>query len=187
MQTRSKTLRPDIRITWYLFLCVAVVFGFVFHEAAHWLTGELLGNDMQMSIGKAWPVEGRYLAPVHGPIISAAGPIFTILVAAFGMFAAIGHRALWGYALVYSSFMFRALAFGVSFLNPNDEARISLYLGLPWFVLPAFVTAGLLYMTLATSRALGIKWRTNVAGYFTISAMVTALIILDGQFPSAGV
>ncbi|MCF6293195.1 MAG: hypothetical protein L3J04_07375 [Robiginitomaculum sp.] len=182
----SKTSPAKVGIIWYLFLGLVVVLGFLFHEAAHWLAGEALGNEMAMSIGRAWPIDGNYLLPIHAPVISFAGPIFTILVALLGMYVAIRYSALWGYALVFSSFMFRALAFLVSINNPNDEARISLYFGLPWFVLPAIVALGLLWITIKTSRSLQIGWRTNVLAYVVVSAVVTVLIMADGQLPGIG-
>ena len=182
----SKASPAKVGIIWYPFLGLVVVLGFLFHEVAHWLVGELLGNDMKMSIGRAWPVEGSYLLPIHAPIISSAGPILTILVALLGMYVAIRYSALWGYALVFSSFMFRALAFLVSINNLNDEARISVYFGLPWFILPAIVALGLLWVTIITSRSLQIGWRTNVFSYVVVSAVVTILVMADGQLPTIG-
>ncbi len=178
--------KAQVGIAWYFFLLITVVLGFLLHEGAHWLAGEALGYDMKMTIGKAWPVGGSYRAPVHYQIIGMAGPIFTILVAILGLFAALRYDAIWGYALIFSSFLMRLLAFGVSFSSLNDEARISVYLGLAWYVLPMIVVGGLFWMTVVASRALHIGWRTNVVSYLVVSAVITALVMFDGQLPSLG-
>ena len=169
-----------IGLGWYAVLVVAMIAGFFLHEVAHWLTGEALGYDMGMSIGRAWPT-GETPGPAHAQLISAAGPMFTILVAIAGALIALLGRQVWGYALVFSSMMMRFAAFVVSFMNLNDEARISEYLGLNWWVLPAIVVGILLAMTVWVSRKLGIGWRTNVLAYVVSSLIITSIVFLDGQ------
>ena len=79
----------------------------------------------------------------------------------------------------FFAFFTRFLAFGISFTNPNDEARTSLDLGLPMWVLPLIASSILFAMTVLGSRTLRVGWRTNGLLYLAASAIVAAIVFAD--------
>lgn len=166
--------------SYYAVLLLAVLFSFVAHELAHWGAGEALGLDMTMSLNRAY-VAGGAASPRDALIIGLAGPIFTIvqaLVAAVFLW----RGAVLAYAFVFAAFMMRLSATFVSFALPNDEMRASVALGLGAWTLPALVTLGLLALTIAASRRLGIGWRTNLLSYMVTSLATAAIVFSDRLF-----
>lgn len=182
-QGRERTAPATAGWRWSLLLAGVTLAGFVLHEAAHWLAGSLLGYDMRMSLGRAWPAQGAFGSVGDETVVSAAGPTFTVVVAVVGTCIALVGKQVWAYTLVFSAVFMRAVAFGVSLFNPNDEARISVTLGWPWWVLPAFVVGLLLMLAVVDSRALRIGWKTHLVAYATGSVVIAAIILLDGQMP----
>ena len=84
-------------------------------------------------------------------MISAAGPLFTI-IQAFVFYAVIKKTGnpQW-YPFLLTPFIMRLLAMGISFFNANDEARISEWAGLGLFTIPLLVCM-LLFFTLLAIR-----------------------------------
>jgi len=144
---------PRTGLIWYSILFVLLPIGFFFHEVAHYLAGIAYGEQMRMSLNSAWAVDGGFVSEWAEQVVSAAGPLFTIGVALAGTYWALKRNSILGYALVYSSFLIRLAAFAVSVIQLNDEARISVYFGWPWFVLPFFVNLGLFALTAYTRLA----------------------------------
>lgn len=112
-------------------LFVVGIATFLVHEAAHGLAGVALGHDMVVTLNSVRPT-----GPVgvrDEVLITAAGPLVTVAQALLGWWWVRHSRAAWGFALVYSACFMRVLAAGISVVQPNDEAKISLLLGLgPW-------------------------------------------------------
>jgi hypothetical protein len=98
----------------------------------------------------------------HGTLISAAGPLFTILQAiVIYLFLRRKNRPML-YPFLLVPFIMRLFASLISFRNPNDEARVSASLGMPMWVLPAIVTGFLLCLVWDISRRNGytLKFQT---------------------------
>ena len=125
-------------------LIVAIgILSFVVHEFFHWLAGTLLGYDMFVSINKAGLASGSYAHGWHNQLVSAAGPAITIALAVASYALLQRHRSPLLFSVVFFSTLMRAMAAVVSIGTPNDEARISLWLGIGKFTLPLLVVAGL--------------------------------------------
>ena len=171
---------PVIRLGWYGVLFAVTILGFILHEGAHWLMGEALGHDMMMSLNRAWAVGESNPTEMDAMLIALAGPVLSIGIAIIGYLMVVRYTSVLGYALLLSVFAMRTLAFGMSYFNPNDEAKVSLFLGLPWFVLPGLVCAVLLALVVLAVRQLGLGWKTHLMCYITLSIAFTVVIFADG-------
>lgn len=170
--------------TFYLLLFVAVPATFIIHEFAHWMTGELLGYSMMMSLNAVSPAEGVYRSAIDAMIVSAAGPLITILqaVIAYLLIRRSGRSVF--YPFLFVALFMRAAAMLVSIANPNDEARISMMLGIGTWTLPALVIAGLFVLTWMASRTLRLHWSVNVYSYIVASIGVTGVVYLNAVLTS---
>ena len=150
---------------------------FIIHEFFHWLAGTLLGYPMRITPNQVAPLTA--MLPAHQTVMSAAGPIATYIQAAVG-YALVRKRAsLIGFAMVYMAFFMRLLAMGVSFFNPNDEARISQDLGLGLWALPALAVGILFILVYSSSRRLRITAREQLICYAVASIVVTGFVGAD--------
>lgn len=64
-----------------IYSLLAVVFTIMIHEFTHWTMGELLGYKMRMTLNTVFPIAGKYNKDWHYPLISAVGPLITLLQA----------------------------------------------------------------------------------------------------------
>ena len=142
--------RLDFR--YVLVTALSVLATFLLHEYAHWLVGELLGNDMRMRLNVAYPVAGNYLQPWHATVISAAGPIITILQALLVFILLQKRSTHLLFPFLLTPLVMRFLAMVMNVINPNDEGRISESLGLGLFTLPLIVCGVLFVLVYRASR-----------------------------------
>jgi hypothetical protein len=160
----------------------AAIFTWGIHEAAHYFMGRALGYDMWITFNQVGLVEGDYDSLLHRNLVSIAGPVVTAIQAVLAWWFIRKSNALWAYALVFLTVWTRALAMVISLMgDPNDEARISLSLGLPIWVLPSISVAFMLVFTMLSSRSLRAGWKGNLVAYVGAS-LVTALIVYSDQF-----
>lgn len=150
---------------------------FLVHEFSHWLAGVALGYDMVATpnhVGSTGP-----MGPGHQALVSIAGPVVTIAQGLLGFWLVRHRRSLPGFALLYMAFFMRAVATGVSLFHPNDEARVSLYLGLGPWTLPLLVVAGLLVLVVSASWHLKLRLLDQFLCYLVASVVVSLIVGLD--------
>jgi hypothetical protein len=167
----------------YAMLTAVTLACFPLHELAHWAMGEALGYDMAMSLNRTAPVVGVEPSIRDSALISAAGPLFTILVAALGFWWVRARDSRLAYTVVFAAWFERLAATFVSLFNPNDEARISLALGLGQWTLPLLVVIGLQALLWQANRRLNIGWKTNLALYLLSSVLVAVVVFGDAASP----
>ena len=166
----------------YVFItATAVFFSFFFHELAHWAAGELLGNKMGMSLNSTYPISGIYLKKWNENFVDAAGPLFTILQAVIFYLIINKTSSRYSYPFLLMAFIERFLAMALTFINLNDEARISNSLGLGLFTLPLIVNAFLFFLCYKTSKKHNYGFKFNA---ITIAWMVLffSILILSDQY-----
>lgn len=179
MQAESNGVAFRPSGVFWLWVLPAVALTWAVHELAHYQMGRWLGYEMWLSMNQAGSVDGKYATQAHGIMITMAGPLVTYGQAALALGWVLQRKSALAYVFLYVACFMRVVAFGVSFMNPNDEARASLDLGLPMWVLPALAVALLLGMTILGSRALKVGWRTNVLLYLLASLLVSAIVLGD--------
>lgn len=150
---------------------------FVVHEFFHWLAGTLLGYPMRITPNQVGPLSA--MLPVHHTVMTAAGPIATYIQAAVGYALVTQRASLVGFAMVYMAFFMRLVAMGVSVFNPNDEARISLDLGLGLWTLPSLAVGTLFLLVYSCSRRMRISTREQLICYAIASVVVTMFVGAD--------
>ncbi|MEM7049094.1 MAG: hypothetical protein AAF604_05520 [Acidobacteriota bacterium] len=150
---------------------------FVVHELAHWITGVALGYDMVATLNSVWSTET--VAPSDQLLVTASGPLLTILQGVIGYRLVANRGSRFGFALLYMAFFMRLVAAGISTFNPNDEARLSLELGLGTWTLPLLVVGFLLALTVVASRRLELGFRDLLFCFVTASLAVSTIVGAD--------
>lgn len=172
-----------MRLGFLITCAIAAALTFVLHEAAHWAAGEALGYDMFLRANSSGLARGEYKAEADAMIVTIAGPAFTVLQALVAFLFARGAQSVTAFAFVLSALLMRILAAAVSFGNPNDEARFSLWFGFgPWAVF-AVVIGLLLVLTISAARAVGASWREIAAGVVVWVIFASAIILGERQLP----
>lgn len=171
-----------INLKYILVTAVAVFLSFELHELAHYFTGELLGNKMAMTLNSGYPVNGFYLEQWHYMVISAAGPLFTITSAFIFYFLMKKYNNYYLYPWLLIPFFMRFGALILSFINPNDEARISRSLGLGMLTLPFIVSFILFFLVLKINQQYNYTKRFNLITVLWILLFYSAIILTDKYF-----
>lgn len=166
----------------YLSMFVMIIITLAMHEAVHWLAGMALGYDMYFLLTYASVLGEGYRSDLDYQLVSAAGPAFTVTLGVFGAWLAIAKKVKFGYELIFVAAYQRLAAMVFSALGVlNDEARISVFLGWEWWILPALVVVPLWILVFLASRALRFGLLVNFLCYVTASLAVTLAVAADGQ------
>lgn len=183
----NKQKKPGLKF--YAVMLVVLFITMTLHELVHLVTALALGVEtFAFGLGRV-----SYQVPVadfatQEMIISISGPIFTLSLGLFGMWLAVRRKIAFGYDLVFVALFQRLMAMAMSVMtgNHNDEARVSLELGLEWWVLPSVFVTILAAAFIASSVRLRFGILVLFLSYLTSSVGYTALVFLDGQFPGQG-
>jgi len=119
----------------------AVLFTWLLHEFSHWLTGRLLGYEMIMTLNSTYPVDGVYVQDWHNTLISAIGPIVTVLEAVVVYILMRVKPNIYGYLFLFTCFYMRLVAGVLNIIHLNDEGRVGASLGIGVYTLPLIVSA----------------------------------------------
>lgn len=161
----------------YLLVLGAVLATWLLHEGAHWLAGTALGHQMTFNLNSVSPITP--ISMRDHLIISAAGPIVTLIQGLIAFVLIVRRDSLPAYAFLFVAVLMRVMAAGISFFNPNDEARISLELGLGQWTLPALMCSVLVILAALASRKLRIGWKTNLLTWLVCTIGLSAVVGLD--------
>jgi len=158
----------------YFTLFLVGIATFIVHELCHWITGVALGYKMFASLNQVW--SQTEMTSGHKILVDAAGPIFTIIQGIVGFWWVKSRLSSTGFSMLYMSFFMRLFAGVVSIFNLNDEARISLQLGLGTWTLPIVVILFLFTLLYFASRRLRLTFRDHFFCYLTASIVVTLIV-----------
>jgi len=166
-----------LRASFFPWLILVFFITNLVHEGCHWLMGAALGFEMRfglntvsyLSPSEPWQ---RALADIAGPIVTIAQGVIAYIVVMRGA----SHKV---FAFLYAAFFMRLVAGLVSFMHPNDEARVSMFLGIGKWTLPVLVAAGLLVLVVRASRRLKLNWKDQLACYAVASLTVSVIVGLD--------
>lgn len=139
------------------------------------------GTGWGMSFNKCFPVDGSFRSQQDYQIVSAAGPVFTLLQAIFiFILMKYRHRKLL-YPFLFICFYMRFFAMIISVINPNDETRISKWLGIGIFTFPVIMSASIFLLLYYISKQYGFDMKFNL---ITLGLVIffSSVIILSDQY-----
>lgn len=175
--------RPQLGIKDAPLIFAIVLFSFAIHEFAHWFCGESMGYDLFVGINKAGLANGEYTKDWHKQLVSAAGPFVTIIVALTGLWLVYRYKLVRVFPIVFFSAMMRASATMVSMWHPNDEARISEWLGIGKWTLPLLVTISLGWVTILAGEKLGLNIKSWLICFVFCSIGVAVIVLTEPSWP----
>mgnify|MGYP005999415597 CR=1 FL=1 len=174
----SKMKYTNITFKYFVAAVLAVLGTWFLHEFAHWATSEFLGYETNMKF-TAYPSGGSNITAWHRILISASGPIITILQATVIF---IYLKKAWNkhlYLLLLIPLCMRILAGIFNLFKPNDEGRISEYYNLGLYTIPILVNGFLFYMVYKTSRKHHLRKKFNVSITLIVTVLTFILTITD--------
>ncbi len=177
MEDKKITLKYVLAITG------AVIFTWLIHEFSHWLASISLGYDSIMRLNSVSYLAGENPTEWHRIIVSAAGPIVTILQAIVAFLFLKSQK--WNkyiYPLLFTAFYMRFVAAQMNLINPNDEGRISAFLGIGTYTLPMIVSVFLFLLVYAISRKYKLDWKFQLVTVLLVMISSSVLILSDQFF-----
>lgn len=169
---------PSISLNHVFATLAAVIFTWLLHEFGHWITGELLGNTMVMTINSGYPVPG-YRGLSDPFFIDLAGPVITILQAFVFYFILKRRYNPLLYPFLATCLYMRLLAGLMNIVNLNDEGRISNGLNWGTYTLPLLVVALLFYPVYRISKQYSMTPKFIALTFILIMLFSSALILAD--------
>ena len=164
-------------VGFYALVFIAGFITFALHEAGHWLAAVLLGHEAYFGLNSAG-ARGT-VGPADHAIISAAGPVVTLVQALVALWLVQTRASAAAWAFLFWAAFMRFMATVISLFNPNDEARISDWLGWGMWTLPIIVTLGLFALLAVGSLRLKVSWKTLALTWVVASIAVSAVVGLD--------
>ncbi len=168
----------ESKINWkvaLIFIPVAFL-TYLFHEFGHWITGEILGNDMVLSLNNATARSGYYLDKSHDLYISIGGPVFTIIQAIIFSTLIEKSKSIYAYPFVFFAAFCRFFSIVFGGFNQQDEARISVMLETGKYTVAIFVILVLFLIVWRSSYLL--KLNLKAIGYHTILSTLSILLVI---------
>ncbi len=165
-----------ILIRLYLLFIPIAYFSYLFHEFGHWIVGEILGNDMTYSLNYVFPKDGNYLNESHNLYVSMGGPAFTILLALASLIILEKYSTIYAYPVLFFQFVTRFFSLVFGEFNQQDEARISLIMGLGTYTVGIISLIILLLIVIRASYKLKIDLKQN--GYFFTVSILSQLLVI---------
>ena len=160
----------------YLLLMPIAFISYLFHEFGHWTVGEILGNEMILSLNYCWPKAGHYINESHDLYVSIGGPAFTILLAMFSLLILEKYLTIYAYPVLFFQFVLRFFSLVFGGFSQQDEAGISRLTGIGTYTAALIVLSILILIVIRASYKLKIDLKQN--GYFfTVSILCQLLVI----------
>jgi len=175
-------IQPKIDKKYIAVFALAVFFSWFLHELAHWVTGEFLGYKMVMTLNSGYPVGGAYSQDSHYSIISAAAPIITLFEAILIFVLMLRRNRILLYPFIFTCFYMRLFATVISFRHPNDEARISMAIGVGKFTLPLIMTGILFALIFKLSTLYRFDAKFNFLNLALVILFSSVIILTDMVF-----
>jgi len=162
---------------------LAVAISWFTHELAHWCMAKALGYSPIMTMNTVSIGDETYTRPWHAMIVSAAGPVITIIQAilVYWWLSVKGwQRWLYPYLLLALYTRFLAGVFNV--FNLNDEGRIGHALGIGDYTLSILVSGFLFWLVWKSTKQHKPGWRFISYSLFLIMVFGSIVILGDNAW-----
>ncbi len=154
----------------------------VAHEIGHGLAGKAMGYSVIIRSNHAGVEGGVYRSATDALIMSAAGPLLTVVIALIAWRVALRGSKL-AAGVVLAALASRLIAAVVSLNYPNDEARISMARGAGKGTLFAVVILLLAPLTGSVLRRQRFDWRWYLGAYVGASVGFALLVLGEPWLP----
>jgi len=168
-------------VGWTLLIVAATFF---LHEAAHGLAGAALGYDVFIRVNSSGLVDGEYRSQGDDDLISAIGPIVTLLQGVLGVVLVTRFRSLVTFSVVLSALAMRMLAAVASLRLPNDEARLGVSWGVGYWTVHLVVIAALLGLTYWAWTRFKPGALSMIGLFVLILACMVVVVVAEGSLPT---
>lgn len=181
IKTLTNRINNDLKesqINWkvaFSFIPIAF-FTYLFHEFGHWLVGELLGNDMTISLNSSNSRTGVLLNESQNLFISVGGPVFTILQALLFLLITIKTKSIYAYSTVFFAVFCRFFSIVFGGFSLQDEARIALMLNTNKYLI-ATIVLSILFLIIWRCNYI-MKFNTKAIGYFITLSTIAILLVI---------
>src|SRR6056297_2555759 len=128
--TFSARINKDLKesqINWKVivsFIPIAFI-TYLFHEFGHWAFGEILGNDMALSLNNSAPQSGQFTNESHALWSAIGGPTFTIIQGSIFLLITWKTKSSIAYSMVFFAVFSRFFSIVFGGIHLQDEARIA--------------------------------------------------------------
>jgi len=173
-----------MRLISAFWLLIMVGCTFAIHEAAHGFAGQALGYKTYVRVNSSGLQDGQVATDAHEQLMTAAGPVVTILQGALGLTLALMFSWRGAFAIVFSALMMRVLAAVASLRLPNDEARLGLSWDVGFWTVHAAVILVLLAMTVWAARRLHLTFSTLAVSFVIASLGMVSVVIAEPWLPT---
>lgn len=165
-----------------LYSLLAVVITFVVHEFTHWMMGEFLGYEMRMTLNTAYPSARKYDKDWHYAVISAVGPLITLIQASIFYQLIKQYANKYFYPFLFTCFYLELLSGVMNFRHQNDLGRIGVYLNIGLFTLPILFTLIHFLLIYKTSKRENYKMKFILITLFLIILFSSIWILTNQKF-----
>ena len=177
-RNKISTDLKESQVNWkviILFIPIAFI-TYIFHEFGHWIFGELLGNDMTLSLNNSAPKSGYFINESHALWSAIGGPGFTIIQAFVFLLITWITKSIYAYSFAFFAVFSRFFSIVFGGINLQDEARIASLLDTNKYIIAAIVLTILFLILWRCNRIM--KLNTKAVGYFTVLGTFAILLVI---------
>lgn len=176
--SRIKNDLEESQITWKViiaFIPIAFI-TYLFHEFGHWTFGELLGNDMVLSLNNSAPQSGYFINESHVLWSAIGGPIFTIIQGLIFLLIVKITHSIYAYSIAFFAVFSRFFSIVFGAINLQDEARIASILDVNKYLVAMTVLTILFLILWRCNKIMNLKLKS--VGYFIVLGVFAILIVI---------
>lgn len=149
---------------------------FLFHELGHWTFGEVLGNDMTISLNNSAPRNGYFIDDSDALWSAMGGPVFTLIQALLFLLLTGITKSVYAFSIAFFAAFSRFYSLVFGGIKLQDEARISAMLEWNTFSVPIIVLILLLVILWQSTRIMKLSIKST--GYFIVLAVFAELLVI---------
>lgn len=164
-------------------IIIATFLTFFFHEMCHWVAYEIMGYDAGFTLNTASLKNSEIELSTNQRIItSGSGPLFTIIQAIVFYFILKKKNNIMLYPFLFLPFVMRLGAGIANNFEPNDEGRISLYLGLNLYTISVIVVSFLFVLVYKTSKREQYGIKINIFTFIMTLLLMLIVSYVDSKY-----
>jgi len=168
----------ESQIDWKVILAfIPIAFlTYLFHELGHWTFGELLGNDMTLSLNNSAPSGGFFKNDNSALWSAIGGPAFTVLQGLIFLLITWVTKSNVAYSTVFFAVFSRFFSLVFGGIDLQDEARIASMLHTSKYFTAAIVLLTLFVILWISTRIMKISIKG--IGYYLVLGVVSIMIVI---------